>query len=194
MCFTMHPCHQGKSRQGYRGLLWGERDKGRQSPLDPSIFVDGPSLSSLGLFIAWHHAHLSIIAVTAKSHSKWKTLDEVHLLLYEIGTVQRVYHFHDHHDPNHPLLHFSLWRGPIWPRVHRILFTGHPPQLQDGTTIFYWDCWHWKALTWLIDLKEVPTQILQTHVPLFLLPQKDLTQTNFPQQKGLPTLPQWTLI
>lgn len=85
-------------------LVRRKRDKGRQRPLETPI--PGHSLSSLGLFIAWHHAHLSITAITAKAHSEWKTLGEAHLLLYKIGTVQWVYHFHDHTNPNEALLHF----------------------------------------------------------------------------------------
>lgn len=98
--------------------LWGplvrrKRDKGRQRPLEPPIFVPGLSLSSLGLFIAWSHAHPSITAITAKAHSEWKTLDEAHPLLYKIGTVQGVYHFHDHRNPNNALLHFLHWIVPV---------------------------------------------------------------------------------
>ena len=65
--------------------------------------------------------------ITVKAYSKWKTLDEAHLLLHKTVMVQKVDHFHDHSDPNDCLFISNPEKTPFDPESRELFFIRFSP-------------------------------------------------------------------
>lgn len=119
------PATKGKPERVIEASKRMKMGKGRQRPPEPPLFGPGPSLLTW-IFIAWGCAHPSTIMITAKSHSKWKTLDEAHLLLHKSGMVQWLDHCHDQSDLNDPLFISSPEETPFDPESRELFFISFP--------------------------------------------------------------------
>lgn len=103
--------------------------------------------------------------------------------------VRWVYYFYDYSDPNELFLISNPKEAHMTLRPENSFYKVLP-LMQGSATTFHWHSWklfkrHWRTLTWLLDMEEIPTQTPR-HSRCMPCPGES-SLNKFPLSEGAPT-------